>query len=190
MGDAVISKKGAADDAGNVPEMEFAQDLGIARDRIVELRKEHLTQGADFIRMGNAVVLRPDGVEKLRKCVEGLCEAAKKEAALSGFTTAKTAVAKALGGILEKVEARQEKNAAQNLKKERDTKKSAEVKAQVCRIYPNPKYMQGQLADGEKIRIRVKNNRNFTPKMSVMVVHEQSDLYRYDGAMPRRRGRL
>lgn len=66
----------AAAEDGLFWESKVAKTLGLARDRIRELREQHLEEGADWRTRGNAVVLTARGLEKITALAQGETPAA------------------------------------------------------------------------------------------------------------------
>lgn len=76
---------------------------------------------------------------------------------------------------------------------EKQTPPAAGQEAQeliVKRVYPNPRLLLAIDPAGADVRVRVRNNQNFVPKMKISAVPIGDGLYQMQGRCPRYKGRF
>lgn len=54
----------------------------------------------------------------------------------------------------------------------------------------NRRLLQGELEDGTRVRVKVRDNVNFVKGMVIPCIHQTLDLWTLNGRLPQRRGRL
>jgi hypothetical protein len=141
--------------------------LGIARKRILSIRRRALTEGPDWTVRDWQVVYTRDGIEKLRNLLADLRVSTSQD-----------------GPSQEKAEPPAPSGPPEH------------EKAKVVRIYANSRLMQAMTtpSDPEKkpalVMVRVRDNKHFMQGMIIDVVHDaRSEHWQFSGRLPRRRGK-
>ena len=159
--------------------------LGLQKDEIRELRQMHLEEGTDWLLKKKRIWLAPTGVEKLLT-TKGLGGEKRRP-------NAPTANADDDGAL------KAELSAAANSKKNTESKaKPAEpLKLKVVQVCRNPHMIQAcALTDNpvqpkKMVRVRVRDNQNFTRHMEIPVtlVNGYTDLYDLARPCPKKKGK-
>ncbi len=152
----------AAPDAGSELfwEAKVAESMGVARERIAALRAEHLTEGAHFRNVRNAVVLTASGLEII------VAALAPRSAPAPADKSPQPQAAACPDGPPER------------------------VTMVVRRVPPNIRLLLASKLDDRTERVvRVRDNRLFMPGMSLTVIHCGSGLFQFTGRLPRRKGK-
>lgn len=143
-------------------ESRLSAKLGVARKRLMALRRSHLREGEHWMQDARtrAVVLTETGLEKLR---DVLASQGWRDPA----ATAPAAPVMVPNGPPER------------------------VKARVARIYPNKRLMLcvALTAPETGLLTRVRDNTNFMPGMLLEIIGGQDNSWQYSGRLPRRRGK-
>lgn len=147
-------------------ESRVAAWLGVARKRVVSMRRRALKEGVDWIVHEQDIVYTVQGIQTLRDLLRSV-----------GVATAPDKPAEAAESAADETPA--------------PVGPPKRAKATVVRIYPNRRLMQ-VLPEGEKAPVlcRVRDNQNFMPRMTLDVVHDpRSVMWQHVGRLPRRRGK-
>jgi hypothetical protein len=153
----------------DLTEASMAQHYGLPRRQMAGLRSRYLTEGVDFTRDGNHIVISAAGQKKIAEKLEPPMAAAEKNFAgpVDGAEVPPAPPQPAAAPeVLEFI---------------------------ICRIPMNPRYVIARNAAGRNnFRIRVGNNRNF--KLGMNIRGEQIDAlddghFRMVGRQPRWPGR-
>ena len=132
----------------------------VARERIAALRAEHLTEGAHFRNVRNAVVLTASGLEII------VAALAPRSAPAPADKSPQPQAAACPDGPPER------------------------VTMVVRRVPPNLRLLLASKLDDRTERVvRVRDNRLFMPGMSLTVIHCGSGLFQFTGRLPRRKGK-
>jgi len=141
-------------------ESKVAESLGVARERIVALRVERLTEGKHFRIVRNAVVLTASGLEIIASALRP--EASPSPAIASPAPPAL--------GIQDGPAPR--------------------VMMVVRRVPPNIRILLCSLLNRPNERaVRVRDNRLFMPGMTFQVIDGGANGLQFTGRLPRRKGR-
>lgn len=150
----------------NVRESGVCSRLGLNKDELRAIRRSALTEGADWIQHKKRICYSQAGVEKVAAVVGGQASTLEQKAAGS-------AIAQEIAAIKEPVL----------------------VEVLVLRQTRHKQILEGYFPDtdpndiAKRIRIRVRDGRNFTKGMAVRVEHLGADLYQLVGRCPRSKGR-
>lgn len=147
-----------------IKETDLARQLGLPRDRIRELRRR-LATGIHVCLVDGAMTYTDEGVKKMAALI-GL---ASPDLDPAPVQTQAEAGSQATGQPDEGV---------------------GEKMARVTTVYAvNFNYLEAQLPDGQKIRVRVASNRNFLPGMEIPVRRDGEAVWVLTRRAPRARGR-
>ena len=155
------------------PEKLVAEVAGLTRE-VMKNARGTLEKGRDWGRKRTMVMFTETGLRNV--------------AAMLGLEQ------EVMERIRERVQARTEGNdsTAPAEVSTKDDKKGGscpgETDIELVRLYPNRRIVGGRL-DGEVVRIRVKDNRNFRRGMILPCRHVQADLWECTRRSPRRRGK-
>lgn len=136
-------------DTGKCFEDDIAQQLGLNRDEMRNLRKKHLVEGVTWMRENKRTVITAEGV---------------------------TIIKTALGVSVEHA----------------PEKKAPGEELTVLRIPSrNTRILEAEKKDGRRVRVRVHNNVNFVPGMTIRARTDgpYEDVMTLEGRCPRFRGR-
>ena len=141
-------------------ESKVAESLGVARERIVALRVERLTEGKHFRIVRNAVVLTASGLEII-------ASALRPESSASATVASPAPPALAI-----------------------QDGPAPRVMMVVRRVPPNIRVLLCSPAGSQIERVvRVRDNRLFTPGMVLEAINGGTNGLQFTGRLPRRKGR-
>lgn len=166
-------------------ESQVAERLGVSRSHLRALRKEHLTQGADWTLRENAVVLTDIGLQKVVARLEGATSTLAGEQNPATLPSAPAAV---IPGPPPKAQ-------YMVVRKPLNRTDRPQTKILICRgceaKQPEVKSWEIAKADLHKVErpIRVRDNTNFLPGMVLEAVCIGHGMWQYLGRLPRRPGR-
>lgn len=158
--------------------------LGISRPELTWLRKEHLKKNKGWRMEGRDVVLTQAGLDDILVRVRASHNAAG--GAEINFSPARVPVpapappppqkkGRGIRGHL--------------LLCDRARPPAELVTMTVTRCYPNFRLLQARMPDGQEVDVRVKNNKNFVPRMTLKARLNADGKYEMEGRCPRTRGR-
>lgn len=165
-------------------EKKFADKLGITRVEMRIIRKTVLTKKRDWTIAGRDIVLSQAAISMVLEYLRNTSNAELP----ADFTDC-------LSGLLPPLppaSRRRGQDPGTNDAGEKQTPPPAAQAAQeliVKRVYPNPRLLLALAPDGADVRVRVRNNQNFTPKMKLLAVPIGDGLYQMQGRCPRYKGR-
>lgn len=162
--DAAVSPALAPDDA-LFYESRVADSLGLARDRIRELRVTRLTEAADYFSRDGAIVYTGAGLDRLL----ALTLPPEKTAAPVPVTASPLPAPAIPPGP------------------------PPRVPLIVVKLPPNPKLLVCRLPEAPlgcpTVVVRVPNSRHFMPGMEILCIESPPRTFQYTGRLPRSRGR-
>lgn len=156
-------------------ERMVAEILGISRTDFSFLRKTHLQKKEAWQMHGRDLVLTSAGLEQILVHVKASLNTAN--GALD-FTSALVPDPIAEKNDHHAPEPTETPSAAPEL-----------VTLTVTRTYPNQILLQARTPGGELVDVRVRNNRNFVPRMTLNARLNPAGRYEMEGRCPRSRGR-
>lgn len=160
-------------------EADVAQQLGISRDEVKQLRGQSLKLGHDYMTVKGETVITNSGMAKLVKSIGRIGRAAKGALAQFGIGSIATPPEEAAaspgprqGAALPQID------------------NSSALPLKIVRRPVNLRIVYAQLPnEGAIVRVRVKTSIKFVPGMTIEARQIEGDLYQHVGRLPRFRGK-
>lgn len=166
-------------------ERDVAEILGLSRDEFRHVRSDVLKKKKEWRLEGRDVVLTATGLEKILAHLKAVLRGAPDDLDFS----------RALVHPLTSPASAPEKNGSANPTEEKESPAGSApapndlVQLTVRRVYPNFRLLQAATPAGELVDVRVRNNQNFVPKMTLQARLGPGGKYEMEGRCPRFRGR-
>lgn len=159
-------------------ERAVAELLGISRSDLTYLRKAHLKKNEGWRTEGRDVVLTQAGLDEILT----RAKASLNTAGASDLDFASALVSTPTA--LEK-NGQEEQPSATTISAPRPEP----IVLTVARCYPNFRLLQARTEAGVLVDVRVPNNKNFVPRMTLKARLSGTGKYEMEGRCPRTRGR-
>ena len=159
-------------------EQKISAKLGLSRDAFRHVRREVLTKGRDWSEIERHTVLTAAAVQRVLEYMQKGSHAAQ---APLDFSDCLYSAAPAKNGAPASAEPGEEQQLAPEA--------PPLVELTVFRIYPNRGRLIATDPEGARVDVRVLNNRNFRPRMTLRGRIEKPGVYVMEGRCPRYPGR-